>query len=106
MSDIEQFEIKELLSQLPDSGAAYHQFLEVPRLRSGIYRLRAGVTDPQQPHEEDEIYYVLEGRSRFTSDSGTTDIGPGTTLYVAAGANHRFTDITEDLTLLVFFASN
>ena len=34
----------------------------------------------------------------------TIDVGPGRTLFVPAGEDHRFHDVTEDLTVLVFFA--
>jgi len=31
-------------------------------------------------------------------------VGPGSVVYVAAGEEHRFTDITEDLAAIVVFA--
>jgi mannose-6-phosphate isomerase-like protein (cupin superfamily) len=34
----------------------------------------------------------------------TVEVTPGTALYVPAGEEHRFHDITEDLTVVVFFA--
>ena len=46
---------------------------------------------------------MLEGRSRFTAGAETSDVGPGDTLFVAAGVPHRFHDITETLRLIVVF---
>ena len=43
-------------------GRLYHEFLRVPDLSAGIYVLEAGATDPQSPHTEDELYYVVAGR--------------------------------------------
>jgi mannose-6-phosphate isomerase-like protein (cupin superfamily) len=69
----------------------------------GVYRLPPGASDSQQPHAEDELYYVLEGRARFTAGDTTVDIEPGLVLFVAARERHRFHDIVEPLTLLVVF---
>jgi mannose-6-phosphate isomerase-like protein (cupin superfamily) len=81
----------------------YHEFLRVPDLSAGIYRLEAGATDPQSPHSEDELYYVVAGRGMITVGSETRPVVPGTTVFVAAGEPHRFHDIAVTLELLVMF---
>ncbi len=91
---------------MADNTIEYLEFIKKDSLSSGIYRLKAGSTDPQEPHDEDEIYFVLEGRCSFTSGGETVDIEPGSVLFVAAHEVHRFHDIMEDMTLLVFFAAN
>jgi mannose-6-phosphate isomerase-like protein (cupin superfamily) len=78
--------------------------LETEALSFGTYSIPAGGVDDQHPHRQDEIYVVTTGRATLVTDSGTVDVGPGDTLYVPAGENHTFTDVTEDLALLVFFA--
>jgi mannose-6-phosphate isomerase-like protein (cupin superfamily) len=85
-------------------GGPYHEFLRVADLSIGLYLLRAGDTDRQSPHTEDEVYVVMAGRSRFTVGDETRDIGPGDTIYVAKAVPHRFHDITDDLHLIVVFA--
>jgi mannose-6-phosphate isomerase-like protein (cupin superfamily) len=63
-----------------------------------------GGTDPQQPHAEDEVYYVLAGRARVRVGDEDESVAPGTFVYVPKEVEHRFHDIEDDLTLLVFFA--
>ncbi|MET7301358.1 cupin domain-containing protein [Embleya sp. NPDC005575] len=87
-----------------DGSADYVEHLRVPALSFGTYSIPAGQPDDQAPHSEDEIYAVAGGRGRFTSGGRTIDVGPGSTLFVPAGEEHRFHDVTEDLTVLVFFA--
>ncbi len=88
----------------PDAtGATYTEHLASPDLSVGTYSLRAGATDGQSPHTEDEVYVVTGGRAQFTSGGQTADVTPGTVLFVPAGEQHRFHDIVEDLTLLVLF---
>jgi mannose-6-phosphate isomerase-like protein (cupin superfamily) len=85
-------------------GAHYVERFRSPDLSVGTYSLAAGATDGQSPHTEDEIYLVVSGAGSFTDDAGTVRIGPGDTLFVAAGVRHHFHDIEEDLTLVVVFA--
>ena len=82
----------------------YREFLRVPSMSAGLYVLPAGSTDPQRPHHEDEMYYVLRGRAQFKAGNEDREISAGSVLFVAAELEHRFHDITEELALLVFFA--
>lgn len=78
--------------------------LSTDDLSLGTYCIPAGGLDDQSPHTEDEIYVVQSGRATLKTDSGTTDVAPGSVIYVPAAEHHQFTDITEDLALLVVFA--
>jgi mannose-6-phosphate isomerase-like protein (cupin superfamily) len=80
------------------------EHLRVPDLSVGTYCIPAGGVDDQSPHTEDEIYVVTGGRARIVTPSGGADLRPGAVIYVPAGEQHRFVDITDDLTLLVVFA--
>ena len=99
------FELAQLMQDHQGSGRAYHEFLRVPALNAGIYVLRAGEPDPQQPHEQDEVYYVISGTASFSCDGhDDRSVTAGAVIYVEKGVGHRFQSITEDLTLLVVFA--
>lgn len=100
----ESFELAELVRRQAAGERAYLEFLRVPALSAGLYVLPAGGTDPQQPHTEDEVYYVAAGRAQFTAGDRTQPVGPGSLLYVEAHLPHRFHDIEADLQLVVFFA--
>ena len=86
-------------------GASFREFLNVESMHCGIYELPAGSKDMQTPHDEDEMYFVLEGRARIQVGDEIQEVRPGTVLYVQASATHSFFEIEEDMTLLVFFAS-
>ena len=58
------YDLAELLAAHEDAGDLYHEFLRVPDLSAGLYLLSAGAVDPQQPHTEDEVYYVISGRGQ------------------------------------------
>lgn len=86
------------------SGQFYREFLRVPAISSGLYVLSPGSIDPQVPHHQDELYYVLRGRAHFRAADEDTEISAGSLLFVAAEVEHKFYDITEELSVLVFFA--
>src|ERR1700761_1535853 len=90
-------------AQPGDGGATYGEHPASRDLSVGTYSLRAGATDPQSPHTEDEVYVVTGGRAQFTSGDQTVEVTAGMVLFVPAGEQHRFHDVVEDLALLVFF---
>ena len=73
-------------------------------MSAGLYTLPAGGVDGQSPHNEDEIYVVMAGRSRFTAADETRTVAPGDVIFVAAHVPHRFHDISEELRIIVLFA--
>lgn len=96
-------ELDELLKRHRESGKLYLEFLRRPALSVGLYILPAGSVDPQLPHGEDEVYYVIQGRARFIAGTRAVTATPGSILFVPAHEPHRFSDIAEELVLLVFF---
>ena len=86
------------------SGQFYREFLRMRPMSAGLYVLSAGSIDPQVPHHQDELYYVLRGRGRFRAGDDNTEISAGSLLFVAAEVDHKFYDIKEELAVLVFFA--
>ena len=86
------------------SGKLYREFLRGSSMSAGLYVLAAGSTDPQQPHHEDEMYYVLRGCARFKAGEEDWEVSAGSVIFVAAGVEHRFHEIAEELAILVFFA--
>jgi quercetin dioxygenase-like cupin family protein len=101
---MEVFELEQLDKRRAESGEAYLEFFRIPQMSLGVYKLAAGALDPQEPHTEDEIYYVASGRAMITVAGEDRPVQPGSIIFVAANAEHRFHTISEDLMLLVFFA--
>jgi mannose-6-phosphate isomerase-like protein (cupin superfamily) len=98
------FAYSELLDERARRGGLYHEFLRVPSMSAGVYVLPAGGTDPQRPHTEDEMYYVVRGRARIRAGEMDLPVEAGSLVFVPARVEHRFHDIDEELEVLVFFA--
>ena len=98
------FHIDDLALQRATAGKLYLEFLRLPAMSAGVYVLPKRGTDPQKPHREDEMYYVVRGRARMQIGSDHAEVRPGSVIFVEAELEHRFYDIEEELEVLVFFA--
>ena len=96
--------VDEINRERKAAGKLYHEFLRVPSMSAGLYVLAPGAGDPQKPHHEDEMYYVVRGKGRFRAGDDDQEVSAGSVLFVAAEVEHRFYDVTEELQVLVFFA--
>lgn len=96
--------ISEIEQQRSRSGKPYREFLRLPAMSAGLYVLPTGATDLQRPHHEDEVYYVIRGRARFKVAQEDHEVSAGGVMFVAAGVEHHFYDVREELVVLVLFA--
>jgi len=97
------FDVEATNRRLQTDGGGYEVVHSSPGLEVGVYVLAAPEPDRQQPHEDDEVYVVLEGRGTLEVEGREVDMEEGQAMFVAAGAEHRFTGY-ESLSLLVIFA--
>jgi mannose-6-phosphate isomerase-like protein (cupin superfamily) len=100
----ERFEASALLAQQIVRGDAYTEFLRRDSMSAGLYILEAGSDDPQQPHSEDELYHVIEGRAVLEVAGQQRSVQPGSIVFVGAGVAHRFHSIASKLAVLVVFS--
>ena len=95
------FDIEAVKERLSDAGG-YEVVRSSPGLEIGVYVLVAPEPDRQQPHDDDEVYVVLEGQGVLDVEGKQVELREGHALFVPAGAEHRFSGY-EELSLLVIF---
>jgi mannose-6-phosphate isomerase-like protein (cupin superfamily) len=100
---VEALEVEATRRRLEESGGGYEVVHQSPGLEIGVYVLVAPEPDRQQPHADDEVYVVLEGRGTLTIEGESVELGDGKAAFVSAGAEHQFTGY-EGLSVLVVFA--
>jgi len=98
------FHIEDLSRQRAEKNKLYLEFLRVPAMSAGVYALPKAGADPQKPHREDEMYYVVRGLARMQIGSDHAEVRAGSVIFVEAELGHRFYDIQQELEVLVFFA--
>src|SRR5574340_1729561 len=101
---MQAYNLVDVMNQQNQAGHDYLEFLRVPSLNAGLYVLPAGAVDTQEPHTEDQIYYVISGRASIRVDQESRPVETGSLIFVKANVEHRFHSITEELRVLVIFA--
>jgi mannose-6-phosphate isomerase-like protein (cupin superfamily) len=95
-------DITETKDRLAGGAGGYEIAHQSPGLELGVYVLVAPEPDRQQPHEDDEVYLVLEGSGVLEVDAERIELREGHAVFVPAGAEHRFVGY-ERLSVLVIF---
>ncbi len=95
------FDIEAAKARLSDKGG-YEVVHESEGIEIGVYVLVAPEPDRQQPHDDDEVYVVLDGHGTLEVAGAPVELHPGNAVFVAAGVEHRFTGY-EELSVLVVF---
>ena len=98
----EPFDIGGAKERLAAGSGGYEVIHRSDGLELGVYVLVAPEPDRQQPHEDDEVYVVLEGRGALEVDGKSIELQEGHAVFVPAGAEHRFVGY-EQLSVLVIF---
>jgi mannose-6-phosphate isomerase-like protein (cupin superfamily) len=99
---VHSFEIAAAKQRLAEAGGGYEVVHDSAGLEVGVYVLVAPEPDRQQPHEDDELYVVLEGTGVLQVEGEEVPVREGSAVFVEAGADHRFSAY-EHLSVLVIF---
>jgi mannose-6-phosphate isomerase-like protein (cupin superfamily) len=97
------FDVDKTRRELSEAGGGYQVVHTSPGLEIGVYVLVAPEPDRQQPHVDDEVYVVLEGRGVLTVEDESIEVSEGKAAFVPAGADHKFIGY-EGLSVLVVFS--
>jgi mannose-6-phosphate isomerase-like protein (cupin superfamily) len=96
------FDVAEAKRRLAAGTGGYEVVHQSAGLEIGVYVLIAPEPDRQQPHEDDEVYVVLEGSGTLDVEGTRVELREGHAVFVPAGAEHRFSGY-EQLSVLVIF---
>jgi mannose-6-phosphate isomerase-like protein (cupin superfamily) len=96
-------DVEAVRSRLQAAGGGYEVVHSSPGLELGVYVLVAPEPDRQHPHDDDEVYVVLDGSGALEVEGRTVPLERGQSIFVEAGAEHRFAGYVG-LSLLVIFA--
>lgn len=101
---MQPIQIDDVIERLDEEDDSVIEFLRRDSMSLEVYRLEAGATDPQDPHTEDEVYYIVSGSASIQIGDETHPVEPGHIIFVEREVEHSFFDIEEDLVTLIFFA--
>jgi mannose-6-phosphate isomerase-like protein (cupin superfamily) len=99
---LDRLDLQATKERLLAAGGGYEVVHASPGLELGVYVLVAPEPDRQQPHDDDEVYVVLEGTGVLEVEGDRVELDAGHSVFVPAGARHGFVGY-EQLTVLVIF---
>jgi mannose-6-phosphate isomerase-like protein (cupin superfamily) len=98
----EPFDISGTKDRLAAGTGGYEVVHRSPGLEIGVYVLVSPEADRQSPHDDDEVYIVIEGSGVLEIEGENVELRQGHAVFVPAGAEHRFVGY-EQLSVLVVF---
>ena len=98
------FGLDQLQQKYAAAQSPYNEFLRRRGMSVGLYNLPVGAEDKQTPHMADEVYFVVAGRGRLRVVDEEIEVKPGQVISVDHGEDHQFSNVTEDLQMIVVFA--
>ena len=92
-----KFDTTQYFNKLKKSNSYFHTFLNKESLAVGVLFLRPGEKDTQEPHESDEIYYIIDGNGFLQINKKSHPIKKDQIYFVAKNVSHYFHGNTKDL---------
>ena len=93
--------LAEASSQLQKEEAPFTILLQHGSLQVEYFAPRE--VDTQNPHEQDELYFITSGHSDFYRNGEMLKCAKGDMLFVPAGMEHRFVNFSNDFATWVIF---
>ena len=101
-----EYDTERYLKQISNSNSYFNTFLNKSTLAAGILSLAPDETDIQQPHDSDEMYYVLDGNGFLRINKTDYSIKSGKVFFVPKNVEHCFFGNTKQLNVLYFFGGS
>ncbi len=90
------------LHQLPGpAGERFAVLMQHGSMKVEVYAPQG--SDFQQPHTQDELYFVQSGHGEFLNGDARLPFQPGDAFFVPAGQVHRFENFSNDFATWVVF---
>ena len=101
-----EFNLKDYLDKIKKSDSYFHTFINKDSLATGILILKPGEEDTQEPHESDEVYFIISGNGFLKIKNKDYEISKDKLFFVGKDVPHYFHSNTKELKVLYFFGGS
>lgn len=101
-----EFNLKDNLDKIKKSDSYFHTFINKDSLATGILVLAPGEEDTQEPHESDEVYFIISGNGFLKIKNKDYEISKDKLFFVGKDVPHYFHSNTKELKVLYFFGGS
>ena len=99
-----EYDLSTYLGKIKKSSSSYfYTFINKTSLAAGVLVLRPGDEDAQEPHDSDEVYYVISGDGFLKIKDTDYKISPDKLYFVGKNTVHYFHGNKKELKVLYFF---
>lgn len=99
-----EFDVKKYIGEIRNSKEYFHTFLNRQNIAAGVLVLQPGEEDTQTPHDDDEVYYVVNGDGYLKVNNKDYEVSEGKAFYVQKNIPHKFFGNKKELIVLYFFS--
>ena len=89
-----------------DSSSLIHNLSIGFLIITGILILKPGEEDTQEPHESDEVYFIISGNGFLKIKNKDYEISKDKLFFVGKNMPHYFHSNTKELKVLYFFGGS
>ena len=97
------YDISEYIEKIKKSDDYFHTFINLQSLAAGVLVLQPGEEDTQEPHESDEVYFIIKGDGFLKIKNKDYQIKPNKMYFVSKEIEHYFHGNKKELVVLYFF---
>ena len=97
------FDVNNSIIKIKKSSTYFHTFIDKPSLAVGVLVLKSGEEDTQEPHDNDEVYYVISGDGFLKIKDKDYKVSKDKVFFVAKDVEHYFHGNKKELKVLYFF---
>ena len=98
-----EFDLTSYLGKIKKSSSYFYTFINKSSLTAGLLLLQPGEKDTQEPHDNDEIYYVISGDGFLKIKNKDYKISKDKIFFVEKNVDHYFHGNSKELKVLYFF---
>jgi len=98
-----EFDLSTYVKKIKNSNSYFETFINKSSLAAGVLVLKPGEEDTQEPHDSDEVYYVISGDGFLKIKDKDYKVSKDKVFFVAKDVVHYFHGNKTELKVLYFF---
>jgi len=100
------FDVSGYIDKIKNSDGYFHTFINKQSLAAGVLVLQPGDKDTQEPHESDEVYFIIKGDGFLKIKNRDYPLSPNKAYFVGEKVAHYFHGNSKELVVLYFFGGS
>ncbi len=100
------YDVSKYIEKIKNSNGYFHTFINTQSLAAGVLVLQPGEEDTQEPHESDEVYFIIKGDGFLKIKNKDYPVEQNKMYFVEKNVEHSFYGNKKELVVLYFFGGS